>query len=76
MKPDILRVVINFMWDPEAEVWIATSEQVPGLVLEGGSFDALAERVKFAVPELLELNGLSGEALLNYHTEREEMVYA
>jgi len=46
-----------FDWDDEAEVWIATSDEVPGLVLESGSFDALVERLRFAVPELLELNG-------------------
>ena len=49
---------IQFQWDDEAAVWIATSQDVPGLVLESGSFDALLERVRFAVPELLELNGL------------------
>ncbi len=48
---------IKFQWDNEAEVWIATSQDVPGLVLESGSFDALIERVKYAVPELIEMNG-------------------
>ena len=47
---------INFTWDEDAAVWIATSNDVPGLVLESGSFDALIERVRYAVPELLELN--------------------
>ena len=47
---------INFIWDPDASVWIATSDDVPGLVLESGSFDALIERVRYAVPELLKLN--------------------
>jgi hypothetical protein len=49
---------INFMWDSDAAVWIATSRDVPGLILESGSFDALLERVRMAVPELLELNRL------------------
>lgn len=49
---------IRFMWDAEAAVWIATSEDVPGLVLESGSFDALVEKVRHAIPELLELNAL------------------
>lgn len=31
-------------------------EDVPGLVLESGSYDALLERLKYVVPELLELN--------------------
>ena len=37
-------------------VWIATGDDVPGLVLESGSFDALIERVNNVVPELIELN--------------------
>ena len=47
---------VEFRWDDEASVWIATSRDVPGLVLESGSFDALVERVRYAIPELLELN--------------------
>ena len=50
-------LLIKLTWDPEARVWIAESDDVPGLVLESGSFDALVERVRFTVPELLELNG-------------------
>ena len=47
---------INMLWDDEADVWVATSDDVPGLVLESGSLDALIERVKTAVPELIDLN--------------------
>ena len=47
---------VTIRWDNEAAVWIATSEDIPGLVLESGSFDALIERVKTAAPELLALN--------------------
>lgn len=51
-----MEYVINFKWDDEANVWIATSDDVPGLVLESGSFDALLERTRTTVPELLALN--------------------
>lgn len=51
-----MEYVITFTWDSESSVWIATSDDIPGLVLESGSFDALLERTRFAVPELLELN--------------------
>jgi hypothetical protein len=47
---------IQLLCDNEASVWVATSQDVPGLVLESGSFDALIERVRYAIPELLELN--------------------
>ncbi len=50
-------LLIKLTWDADARVWIAESDDVPGLVLESGSFDALVERVRVAVPELLELNG-------------------
>lgn len=50
-------LLIKLTWDQEARVWIAESDDVPGLVLECGSFDALIERVRVTVPELLELNG-------------------
>ena len=48
---------INVCWDNDAGVWVATSNDVPGLVLESGSFDALLYKVRDAVPELLALNG-------------------
>ena len=51
-----MKCIIHVNWDEEANVYIATSDDVPGLVLESGSFDALIEKVKFAVPELLALN--------------------
>ena len=43
-------------WDSEASVWVATSEDIKGLVLESGSLDVLIERVRMAVPDLLKLN--------------------
>jgi hypothetical protein len=50
--------VIDLMWDPEADVYVATSDDVPGLATEAGSLDALIERVKAIVPELLRDNGI------------------
>ena len=66
---------IDFVWDNEACVWIATSKDVPGLVLESGSFDALIERVRYAIPELLELNSRKQGVLdLTFVTERHDQV--
>jgi Zn-finger nucleic acid-binding protein len=67
--------LINLCWDNEANVWIATSNDVPGLVLESGSLDALIERVRFAVPELLSLNGQNNKTLaMRFRSERYEKV--
>jgi hypothetical protein len=66
---------INLAWDDDAAVWIAASDDIPGLILESGSLDALIERVRFAVPELLALNGVEPEAFsMCFRSERHEMV--
>ena len=67
--------VVKFTWDNEAGAWIATSDDIPGLVLESGSFDALLERTRFAVPELLELNSDNNAPLsLTFKSERHERI--
>ena len=48
--------IVKFTWDEEANVWYATSDDIPGLVLESESFDTLAERVRIVAPEILEMN--------------------
>ncbi len=35
-----MEYIITFTWDDEASVWIATSKDIPGPILESGSFDA------------------------------------
>jgi len=43
-------------WDPEAGVWVATSDDVPGLATEAPTMEALAEKLRTMIPELLEAN--------------------
>ena len=47
---------INAEWDNEAAVWVATSDDVNGLAIEASTIDALIERLKIVIPELIELN--------------------
>ena len=70
-----MEYTVNITWDDEANVWIATSNDIPGLVLEHGSYDALLERIKNAVPELLKMNNLPRMSLLSCISERHQ-VYA
>ncbi|WP_235012791.1 DUF1902 domain-containing protein [Spiribacter roseus] len=49
---------IRAEWDDEAGVWVTTSDDVPGLVTEAESIDALSKKLEVLVPELLEANGL------------------
>jgi predicted RNase H-like HicB family nuclease len=45
-------------WDDEASVWVATSDDVPGLVTEAATMERLMEKLRLMVPEMLELNGV------------------
>jgi predicted RNase H-like HicB family nuclease len=56
MKPPTY--VIRAEWDEEAKVWVASSDDVPGLATEAESLEQLMERLRVIVPELLEANGL------------------
>ena len=67
---------VRFTWDEEACVWIAESDDIPGLVLESGSIDALIERVRYAAPELLALNGKRQNHSLHFRLDRTERPYA
>jgi len=47
-------------WDEEAKVWVATSDVVPGLATEAVTMEALAEKLRVMIPELLMANNLLG----------------
>lgn len=54
---------VESLWDPEAEVWVATSAEIPGLATEAASLELLTEKLKVMIPELLAANGLLGDAV-------------
>lgn len=56
MEPVTYHVQID--WDADAGVWVATSDDVPGLATEAESIERLSERLRTIIPELLEANGL------------------
>lgn len=49
---------IKAEWDAEAGVWVASSDDVPGLATGADTFEELIEKLRIIVPELLEENGL------------------
>jgi len=70
----MMQYSILLTWDDEAAVWIAENDSIP-VALESGSLDVLIERVKNAVPELLELNGkASSNVTLNFAMECQRIV--
>ena len=52
---------VRVEWDEDAHVWVATSDDVPGLATEECSIELLIDKLKVMIPELLELNRGSGQ---------------
>lgn len=72
---------IDAFWDLESEVWVATSEDVPGLATEAETLEALTQKLRSMVPELLQLNNIIPENQANTITleltsRRRELVQA
>lgn len=50
-------LVVNAVWDDEAKVYVATSDQVPGLITEADSPESLIRKLRVMIPEMLDCNG-------------------
>ncbi len=53
---------VRAQWDEEAKVWVAESDDVPGLVAEADDIAGLIEKLRVLIPELLEANGVQSRA--------------
>jgi predicted RNase H-like HicB family nuclease len=51
-------IVIHADWDAEAGVWVATTQDVRGLVTEADSIEALRAKLPGMILDLLEENGI------------------
>ena len=58
---------IRAQCDSEAGVWVAESEDVPGLVAEADSPNVLVQKLRTLIPELLELNGATSGRTASFH---------
>jgi hypothetical protein len=47
---------IQARWDGESSVWIAISNDVPGLVVEADSWPAMIHEVRSVLPDLMDLS--------------------
>ena len=47
-------IIVRAVWDAEAGVWVAESEDVPGLVTEADSVEALEAKLPGLIQDLLE----------------------
>jgi len=54
---------IDAHWDDEARVWIATSEDVPGLVVEAASWAQMIDEVRLVLPDLLDIDDAAAQGI-------------
>jgi Domain of unknown function (DUF1902) len=45
-------------WDPEASLWVATSEDIAGFVMEDETLERLADRVPDVLKDLIEVSAV------------------
>jgi hypothetical protein len=50
---------VTARWENDARVWLATSEDVAGLVVEADTWAGMIEEVRLVLPDLLETAGQS-----------------
>jgi predicted RNase H-like HicB family nuclease len=53
-KDTMSLIVVKATWDPEASVWVAESEDVPGLITEADTLEALQRKLPGIIQDLLE----------------------
>lgn len=70
------QVKVSAFWDAEADVWVAESDDVPGLVTEADSLELLMPKLKVLIPELLDANGLDGSHDVPFVLEVHEVAHA
>jgi hypothetical protein len=70
MNSIVRRIRANY--DPDTGQWWADSDDLPGLVSEAASFEALVDRVSAVAGELMLANGARpGPLTLEFTTERQ-----
>ncbi|MEH1894593.1 MAG: DUF1902 domain-containing protein [Nostoc sp.] len=57
---------VQAFWDKDTEVWVATSENVPGLVTEASTIESLTQKLREMIPELLVLNRIVPSDYVGY----------
>ncbi|HEY3326150.1 MAG TPA: DUF1902 domain-containing protein [Novimethylophilus sp.] len=74
---EMRKITVVADWDDEAGVWVASSDDVPGLITEADTTELLLAKLINMIPELLEENGLpDGDIPFKLVTEREAIAHA
>ena len=60
---------VEAQWDKDAEMWVATSVDVPGLVIQARTDDEVVRKLRLVIPSLIEI-GLEREDQIEIHFQR------
>jgi|HubBroStandDraft_1064217.scaffolds.fasta_scaffold139211_2 predicted RNase H-like HicB family nuclease len=66
---------IRATWDNEARVWVADSDDIPGIAAEAEDREALQAKLSTLIPEMVALNNVGVdqtqplEIVIHYHRE-------
>jgi predicted RNase H-like HicB family nuclease len=52
-------IKVEAFWDEEAKVWVASSDDVPGLITEASSVELLIQKIRILIPELCIANNIA-----------------
>ncbi|PHJ57855.1 hypothetical protein VF14_27965 [Nostoc linckia z18] len=71
---------VQAFWDKDAEVWVATTSDVPGLATEASSIEILTQKLRVMIPELIVLNGIIpsdyvGSIAFELISDRQELIH-
>lgn len=71
-----MRYDVQVDWDNEAKMWFVSESNVPGLVTEAPTPEAMLTKLEIMVPEMLEENGCQVGANVSFHllTQHQENV--
>ncbi|PSB27785.1 DUF1902 domain-containing protein [Stenomitos frigidus] len=77
MEPIVYQV--DAVWDNDASVWVATSDDVPGLATEADTIEALSRKLRDLIPDLLVLNHViaadyAGAIAVQLTSHRQELI--
>ena len=77
---EVTHILVKAEWDPEARVWVAESDDVPGLITEAEPSEALLAKLRILIPELIAENGCTFsknpiELSIQYHREDKTVLH-
>jgi Domain of unknown function (DUF1902) len=70
---------VDAFWDEDTAVWVATSEDVPGLATEATTIELLSQKLRDMVPDLLLSNhaisaDYAGAITVQLTSHRQELI--